>query len=459
MSLIGLCQRLGLALAASFCLTAAAAAQTGAPGVDGTARGEYLTRAADCVVCHTAPGGKSFAGGLAFDLGFGTLYSANITPDRDSGIGGFTDDDFVNALQKGVSKDGVHLYPAMPYASYTGMPREDILAIKAYLFSLPPEKSAAPANQIDFPFNQRWGVALWNLFFNPDRRFQADSAKTAAQNRGAYLVEVLGHCQECHTPRNVALAVDRGQKFAGALTQGWAAYNLTSDRQSGVGAWSDEQLAAYLSTGHAEGRSSAAGPMAEVVEHSLRHLTKDDIAAIVAYLRTLPAIAGGAAPADNPPAKSGKIAGADDSLGVRTFASECANCHRFDGGGAQTAHASLIGNRTVNDPRGVNLVRVILSGVKLNGLISMPGFDGSSHSDDEIAAVANFVNGTFGNGQLKLVAADIERIRHPKMETISRPQLYLAGAAAIVGGIVVLGLLIALLRRLFGRGRRRSRYA
>ena len=256
------------------------------------ARGEYLTRAADCAACHNAPNGKPFAGGLPFKLPFGTIYSSNITADRETGIGNWSDDDFVRALHRGIAPGGRNLYPAFPYTSFTAMSRDDALAIKAYLFSLPPQHVANKENDLIFPFNQRWGMAFWNLAFLSDRRFVPDPAQSAAVNRGAYLATALGHCGECHTPRNLAYGLESGRAFAGEALQGWHAYNITSDKRSGVGAWSDAQLASFLSSAHAQGRGSAAGPMAEAVENSLQYLTSEDIGALVAYLRTVAAQTG-----------------------------------------------------------------------------------------------------------------------------------------------------------------------
>ena len=186
-------------------------------------RGAYLAKAADCVVCHTAPGGKEYAGGLGFKLPFGSLYSTNITPDKETGIGNYSDQDFLNALHRGVRRDGARLYPAMPYTSYTYISDADALAIKAYLFSLPPVHAVAPANTLTFPFNQRWGMMFWSALFNPDTRFEPDTSKSVEWNRGAYLAEALAHCGECHTPRNLAFALDNRQKFAGTVTAGWRA--------------------------------------------------------------------------------------------------------------------------------------------------------------------------------------------------------------------------------------------
>ena len=224
---------------------------TGVPaalaGADPLARGEYLTRAADCAACHTAPGGKQFAGGRAFKLPFGTLYSPNITADKETGIGDWSDDDFVRALHKGIGKDGKYLYPAFPYPSYTLMTRNDALAIKTYLFSLKPIRNVAPADDLAFPFNQRYLMVFWNPLFNPDHRFRPNSDKTAEWNRGAYLSEALGHCGDCHTPRNLLQALNSSQKYAGAVIEGWKAYNITPDPAWGIGAWSTPQLVEYLS--------------------------------------------------------------------------------------------------------------------------------------------------------------------------------------------------------------------
>ncbi|HTC17857.1 MAG TPA: cytochrome c, partial [Stellaceae bacterium] len=252
------------------------------------ARGEYLARAADCMVCHTSEGGKPYAGGLGFKLPFGTLYSTNITPDKETGIGNYSDQDFLAAVHRGTRRDGARLYPAMPYTSYTYITDADALAIKAYLFSLAPVRAAAPENTLAFPFNQRWAMNFWSILFNPDTRFEPDTSKSPEWNRGAYLAEALAHCGECHTPRNLAFALDNRKKFAGALTAGWRAFNISSDKTTGVGTWSDDELASYLSTGHAIGHGTASGPMGEAVDESFSQLAPEDIKALVTYLRTVP---------------------------------------------------------------------------------------------------------------------------------------------------------------------------
>ena len=251
-------------------------------------RGEYLTRAADCAACHTVPNGKPFAGGLPFKLPFGTIYSTNITADREAGIGNWSDDDFVRALHRGVAPGGRYLYSAFPYTSFTGMSRDDALAIKTYLFSLPPQHVANKENSLIFPFNQRWSMAFWNLVFLSDRRFAPDPAQSATVNRGAYLATALRPLWRMSHAAQPGLWDGKRARVRGEVRQGWDAYNISSDTHFGIGAWSDAQLASFLSSAHAEGRGSAAGPMAEAVEHSLQYLTPEDVSALVAYLRTTP---------------------------------------------------------------------------------------------------------------------------------------------------------------------------
>jgi len=370
------------------------------------ARGEYLTRAADCAACHSTPDDRPFAGGVPFRLPFGTIYSSNITADPKTGIGTWSDDDFVRALHHGVAKDRTQLYPAFPYTSYTAMTRDDAVAIKAYLFSLPAVHAPARQNTLSFPFNQRWTMALWNLAFVNDHRFRPDPAHTPQQNRGAYLATALGHCGECHTPRNLAFSVGNSHALAGTVVQGWRAGNITSDRHSGIGDWSDQQLASYLGTGHADERGSASGPMAEVVGNSLQYLVPADIAALVSYLRTVPPQPGTPERINliPPVAMTTSTAwapgpqDAQNGLGARIFEGACASCHQWNGQGQQTPYAALAGSQAVNDPNGTNLVQVLLAGADLRAVhrsAFMPGF-GKAYTDQELAAVANYVIVHFG---------------------------------------------------------------
>src|ERR1700722_6843677 len=226
-------------------------------------RGEYLAHAADGFACHTAQGGgTAYAGGFAFNLpGMGTIYSTNITPDKGTRMGNYTDQQFLDAVHKGIRADGARLYPAMSYTSYTYMTDADALAIKAYLFSLPAVHAPARDDKMAWPFNHRGLMKIWDAFYNADARFKPHPMESAEWNRGAYLAEALGHCGECHTPRNLAFAMNNRRKFAGALTAGWRAYNISRDAKSGLATWSDNDLASYLSTGHADGHGGAAGPM------------------------------------------------------------------------------------------------------------------------------------------------------------------------------------------------------
>jgi mono/diheme cytochrome c family protein len=384
-------------------------------------RGAYLARAADCSACHTAPGGKEYAGGLGFKLPFGTLYSTNITPDKETGIGNYSDQDFLGAVHRGVRRDGARLYPAMPFTSYTYMTDADALAIKAYLFSLPPVRASIPANTLTFPFNQRWSMIFWSALFNPDRRFEPDSSKSPDWNRGAYLTEAMAHCGECHTPRNLAFALSNRQKFAGAVTAGWRAFNISSDKNTGVGAWSDDDLVSYLSIGHADGHGTASGPMGEAVDHSLSHLGQEDIRAVVAYLRTVPAIASPDLPATlAPPApashRDGR--GTADPRGKIVFEGACVGCHGWTGESPLSPFATLTGAWAVNDPSAANVAQIVISGTKRTtppGAISMPAF-GASHSDAEIAAVANYVTARFGSKASQLTAKDVAELRKQASE-------------------------------------------
>jgi mono/diheme cytochrome c family protein len=377
-------------------------------------RGAYLARAADCMVCHTTQGGREYAGGLGFKLPFGTLYSTNITPDKETGIGNYTDQDFLNAVHRGTRRDGARLYPAMPFTSYTYISDADALAIKAYLFNLPPVRSVAPANTLLFPFNQRWAMNFWSILFNPDTRFAPDTSKSPEWNRGAYLAEALAHCGECHTPRNLAFALNNRKKFAGAMTAGWRAFNISSDKATGVGAWSDDDLVSYLSTGHAIGHGSASGPMGEAVDESFSQLAPEDIRAVVAYLRTVPTTASTELPATLAPSASPshRDGGATDPRGKMVFEGACVSCHGWTGESPISPFATLTGAWAVNDPGATNVAQIVISGTRRHteGAASMPAF-GNAYSDAEIAAVANYVTARFGSKGSSLTAQDVAELR------------------------------------------------
>ncbi|RZF26151.1 c-type cytochrome [Paraburkholderia sp. UYCP14C] len=386
-------------------------------------RGQYLTRAADCAACHTADKSRPFAGGLPISTPFGTIVTPNITPDPDTGIGQWSDADFMRAMHEGIGKGGERLYPAFPYTAYTRLTDQDVLAIRAYLKTLTPIHYTPPANSLTFPFNQRWLMVFWNMFNFTEGRFVPDPKQTPEWNRGAYLVEGLAHCEECHTPRNFMQGLKSSARFSGAVQAGWHAFNITPDKLSGVGDWRDDELVSYLSSGAAPGRANAAGPMGEVVANSTQYLTPVDLRSIVVYLRSVPAVSGGDArprhqwgnPANDVTAMRGTtITGVN---GAQLFVANCATCHSWTGQGvgasAPGAYPSLIQNSTVgaNDPN--NLALVILHGVNrttAHADVLMPAFGG--HLDDEqIAAITNYVTKQFGNPQATITTDQVAKLR------------------------------------------------
>ncbi|WP_322045786.1 cytochrome c [Paraburkholderia sp. J67] len=387
-------------------------------------RGEYLTRVGDCAACHTADPARPFAGGLPISTPFGRIYTPNITPDTDTGIGQWSDADFMRAMHEGIRKGGERLYPAFPYVEFTRVSGQDVQAIRAYLKTLAPIHATPPANELHFPFNQRWLMQLWNLFNFEEGRFVPDPQKSAEYNRGAYLVRGLAHCEECHTPRNLTQGLKKSERFSGATQAGWQAYNITPDRAGGIGGWSDDALASYLTTGVATGHANAAGPMAAVVQNSTQYLTPEDLRSIGVFLRAQPAVAGGVTrsrdsfgqPAndDITTLRGTRITAVD---GVQLFVANCASCHNWTGAGvgasAPGAYPSLIHNSVAGAASAGNLAMVILHGVTRrtrDADVLMPGF-GSQLSNDQIAAIANYVTKTFGNPQAAITADQVAALR------------------------------------------------
>jgi mono/diheme cytochrome c family protein len=275
---------------------------------------------------------------------------------------------------------------------------------------------APPANTLGFPFNQRWSMIFWSAVFNRDTRFEPDSSKTPEWNRGAYLAEALAHCGECHTPRNLTFALNNRQKFAGAVTAGWRAFNITSDKTTGLGAWRDEDLVSYLSIGHAAGHGTASGPMGEAVDRSFSYLAPEDIRAVVAYLRTVPAVASPDLPGTlAPPAPASHKDGGStsDPRGKMVFEGACVSCHGWTGESSISPFATLTGSWAVNDPGATNVAQIVISGTKRDtpsDAISMPAF-GNAYSDVEIAAVVNYVTARFGTKGSNLTAHDVAELR------------------------------------------------
>jgi mono/diheme cytochrome c family protein len=377
---------------------------------DEIARGRYLAIVGDCAPCHTAPGGAPYAGGRAIETPFGTLIGPNLTPDLETGIGAWSDDDFLNALQNGRGRGDELLYPAMPYTYYTKVIREDALAIRAYLDTLQPVRNKVVANQLPFPLNSRENLVAWDaLFFSPGR-FQPVAGKSEEWNRGAYLVEGLGHCGVCHTPKNTLGGDKTNRMLQGGKLQGWFAPNLTGDTRIGLGSWSVEEVAAYLKTGH-NASSAATGPMAEVIINSTSHMADVDLKAIAVYLKDLTRQNG------TPPKP---IPAADPMMrvGQAIYRDNCAACHAVEGTGIPQLFSALKNNPAVQSDDATNLIRIVLQGAQsvatdlVPTAASMPA-QGWKLSDEQVAAVVTFIRNSWGNAAPPVLASDVESVRLP----------------------------------------------
>ncbi len=359
-------------------------------------RGRYLATVGDCISCHTAPGGIPFAGGRPLETPFGTLVTPNLTPDPATGLGNWTDAEFLRAMREGIGRGGKRLYPALPYSYYTKATRDDLLAIKAYLATLNPVSNPVQVNQLPFPFSIRFSMWGWNMLFFTQGEFRATAAKSAEWNRGAYLVEGLGHCGACHTPRNSLGGENTTAAFSGGTLIGWHAPSLGSDLRTGIGGWSAEEIVEYLKTGRNQ-RSAASGPMAEVVYFSTQHMTDADLKAIATYLKDLPAVtpavsAAPALPETDPVMVAGKA----------IYLDNCSACHVSSGAGVARMFPALRGNAVVQAPDGSTLVRVISQGVRAASTATaptapaMPPFDWKLN-DEQIAAVLTYIRNAWGN--------------------------------------------------------------
>jgi mono/diheme cytochrome c family protein len=353
------------------------------------ARGRYVALAADCNSCHTAPGGKPYAGGGALKSPFGTLYGPNITSDAQTGIGTWSKADFERALRYGVRKDGAYLYPAMPYGSYTKISAADMNALWAFIHSVPAVHNVAPANTLPFPLDVRSGVGAWQaLYFKPSP-FAPRPDKGAPWNRGAYLVEALGHCTECHTPRNFAQALEPKHQLTGAVIEGWYAPDISSDPLSKVSEWSVQQIAQYLKSGALPGNVKTFGPMQEVVDDSLRYLTASDLHAIALYLKDQPK---DVTPLQPAAAKYVRL-----GAGRRIYEDNCGSCHQSDGKGTTGTVPALAGNDAVTAAEPYNVIMAVLEGFPPQGSWGAMASFANSLSDEQIADVANYVRTAWGN--------------------------------------------------------------
>lgn len=387
-----------LAVAVSPAVTRPAAAAL----TDQTKRGEYLARAGDCFSCHTKPGGQPFAGGLRMDTPFGVLITPNITPDEETGIGQWTADDLYRAMHLGVNKAGQDLYPVMPYTFFTKVTREDVDDIYAYLRTVKPVSNRIDVNRLRFPFDIRLTQMAWRELYFTEGTFAPDPKKSAQWNRGAYLVEGLGHCGACHSPRTVLGGIKRGEQLTGARVDHWFALNLTGDLRRGIGKFSDTQLVAFLKRGAVKGKTTAVGPMREVVHNSLSYLTDDDLMAIAVYLKSQPA-RGKPSPAVSSFKPNDKAA--------RLYLDHCAPCHQAKGVGMPGAIPPLAGNPVVLAPDPSDVLSVVLGGVPARGgYMAMPSF--ASLRNDDIASIANYVRTSWGNTASQPVRADnVQAIR------------------------------------------------
>ena len=388
------------------------------------AQGEYLTRVGNCMACHTVQGGAPFAGGRGIETPFGVVYSSNLTPDKATGLGAWTSAEFWRAMHNGRGKDGRLLYPAFPYTSYTHVTREDSDAIFAYLQSLPPVAQANKVHALRFPYSTQAALGVWRaLFFTPADVAQpaasAPQALATAQvpdyQRGAYLVNGLGHCAACHTPRNSLGAEQQGQALAGGLipVQNWLAPALTDAGQAGVQRWPQADVVALLKTGVAP-QASVIGPMAEVVFRSTQHLSDADARAMAVYLQALPQHAA-------TPAKQAVAPASVMERGAKVYEAQCAQCHGAQGQGAkdeagQPAFPPLAGNRAVVLADPTNLVRVVLQGGYLPATAGNPrphGMPPFQHllGDEDVAAVATFVRNSWGNQAAGVGTIEVYRAR------------------------------------------------
>lgn len=403
--------RNAVAIALSLC-AAGAAMITGARASDqdfaAIERGRYLATAADCVACHTVPGSdKTYAGGRPIETPFGEIVSANITPDQATGIGGWTDKQFEDAVRKGIRPDGSRLYPAMPYPNYTKMTHGDVMAIRAYLKTVTAVNNKVDRSTLPFPFNIRTAMRGWNAMFFKEGTFKPDPNKSAEWNRGAYLVLGAGHCGACHTPKNSLGGDKTSEAFQGGLLQGWFAPNITNDDLKGLGGWSIEDITAYLKTGHNR-ITAATGIMAEEVENASSKMTDDDLRAIAVYLKSLP----------GDRERHDKLAANDPAMkaGEAIYRDQCAACHMIDGKGVSHLFPSLTDASVLRsrDPR--TAIRLVLRGartVQTDGEPTGPGMPSYAHmlKDDEIAAVLTYARNAWGRNAPPVTAADVRKAR------------------------------------------------
>jgi len=387
---------------------------------DLVARGLYLARAGDCITCHTKIDGDSYAGGVSFPTAFGVIYSTNITSDKKYGIGAWTLAQFTAALRQGIGADGRHLYPVFPYSAFTKLSDPDVAALFAYFQTVAPVARPAPRNALHFPFDQRRLMGTWKALFFAEGRFQADASRSPQWNRGAYLVEALGHCSACHSPRNL-LGAERGARLAysggtyydededGRIVE-QAPVNLTPS-PGGLRAWSEQDIADYLKTGTSS-RTRVMGAMNAVILNSTRHLTDDDDAAIAVYLKSLPAAS--QATDAKPDARTLRA-------GALQFDIHCGTCHLPTGLGSPNTAPPLVGSAIAQTTNPATFINLVLYGPqhsvekpsqqwRMKAWREMPAFD-QQLTDDDAAALLTYVRNAWGNAAPPVTAKDVEAQR------------------------------------------------
>jgi mono/diheme cytochrome c family protein len=371
-------------------------------------KGRYLARASDCLACHTVPaGGRDFAGGRPIETPFGNITSSNITPDRDTGIGAWTDDQFDDAVRNGIRPNGARLYPAMPYTAFTKMSRDDVMAIRAYLNTVAPVPNRVETNTLPFPFNIRAAMRVWNALYFTKGEFKPDPQKSAEWNRGALLVEGPGHCATCHTPKTILGGDKTNDYLRGATLQGWFAPDITNDARTGLGRWSAEDVVAYLKGGHNR-TTGASGPMAEEIVHSSSQMTESDLKAIATYLKSFPGGQGNPTPVptDDPAMVAGQA----------IYRDQCSACHGLDGRGVPQLFPSLADSAMARSTDPTTLIRLILRGGRSVATATeptapgMPSF-GWQLDDAQVAAVVTYIRNAWTPAAPPVSADDVSRVR------------------------------------------------
>jgi len=377
------------------------------PDAETIARGKALVEAGDCGSCHTADTAKPFAGGKRIGTPFGGVYAPNLTPDRETGLGNWSDDDFVGALRFGIDPDGSRYYPAFPYPYFTKLTRDDMLAIRAWLATLTPVRNEVPAPELRSPFNHRVLMRLWNFLFFQPGIIMPDQNKSAEWNRGRYLVEGLAHCGACHTPKNIFGADQTDQFLGGSRVGNMFAPRLDGATRSGLKSWSVDDIAEYLQSGR-NAKSHAGPPMSEVVVNSTSKMSDGDARAIAVYLKSLPA--GAPEPALSPPPP------AQMAEGEKVYRSACIACHEADGSGAPRVYPPLPGNANLQSADPLSTIRIILDGAETVTTLrapnkgEMPAY-AAKLSDQQIAAVTTYIRNAWGNAAPAVTAAEITKAR------------------------------------------------